>query len=142
MKDNLALIDTNILVYAYDSVAGSKHSKAKELLKAAWEEGAIVSLQNLCEFFVVITKKVEKPVSIKQAQEIVEDIIYSKEWVIIDRTCETIINSLELVKSTNVHFWDAVIATTMLEFGIEDIITENVKDFSKIKQIRAINPFK
>jgi len=142
MKDNPALIDTNILVYAYDSVAGFKHKKAKELLKNVWEEGAIVSLQNLCEFFVVITEKVEKPVSIKQAKEIVEDIISSKEWVIIDRTSETIINAFELTRSTGIHFWDAIIAATMLEFGIKDVITENVKDFSKIKLIKAINPFK
>lgn len=142
MKNNPALIDTNILVYAYDSVAGSKHSTAKELLKKAWEEAAIISLQNLCDFFVVITKKVEKPVSIKQAKDIIEDIICSKEWAIIDRTSETIINTLELTRGTNVHFWDEVIAATMLEFGVKVIITENVKDFSKIKQIKVINPFK
>jgi len=142
MKNSPALIDTNVLVYAYDSFAGKKHSKAKELLKKAWEEVAIVSLQNLCEFFVVITKKVEKPVSIKQAKGIVEDIIYSKEWIIIDRTSETIVNAIELTESANVHFWDAIIAATMLEFGIKDIVAENVKDFSKIKQIRANNPFK
>ena len=32
MKDKLALIDTNILVYAYDLAAGAKHEKSKEIV--------------------------------------------------------------------------------------------------------------
>jgi predicted nucleic acid-binding protein len=31
------LIDTNILVYAYDTSEGTKHPLAKELLKQIWQ---------------------------------------------------------------------------------------------------------
>ncbi|MEW6609810.1 MAG: hypothetical protein AB1414_20600, partial [bacterium] len=51
------LIDTNILVYAYDTSEGIKHEKSKNLLKQIWEAGGgIVCVQNLMEFFVVITQ--------------------------------------------------------------------------------------
>lgn len=47
------LIDTNILVYAYDSSEGKRHEVANELLKKIWQEGGgVVCLQNLMEFFV------------------------------------------------------------------------------------------
>ena len=52
------LIDTNILVYAYDTSEGTKHDIAKEILKKIWQDGGgVVCVQNLMEFFVVITKK-------------------------------------------------------------------------------------
>ena len=41
------------------------------------------------EFFVVITKKVENPVDIADAKAIVEDLLKSNNWRIIDRDVET-----------------------------------------------------
>ena len=62
MKDNISLIDSNILVYAFDSSEKPKHKKAKELLKKCWngERKFAVSTQNLSEFFVNATKKNRK----------------------------------------------------------------------------------
>ena len=60
MQDKL--IDTNILVYAYDTSEGEKHEISRTRLREIWKEGGgVVCLQNLMEFFVVITKKVENP---------------------------------------------------------------------------------
>lgn len=142
MKNKFILIDTNILVYAYSLFEDVRHEKSKEIVERAWEEGAVVSLQNLCEFFVVITRKVERPVSIRQAREIVEDILFSKEWIIIDRTEETLIKAMKLTQENKIHFWDALIAASMKEYGITEIITENDKDFSLIKGIKPVNPFR
>lgn len=58
MQDKL--IDTNILVYALDTSEGEKHEVSKGILKQLWEEGGgVVCLQNLMEFFVVITKLIK-----------------------------------------------------------------------------------
>ena len=90
----------------------------------------------------MITQKVENPVSIKQAKEIVEDILVSEAWVIIDRTKETLIKAMELTQGTGIHLWDTLISATMMDYGITQIITENEKDFSFIEGIKPINPFK
>lgn len=80
------LIDTNILVYAYDASEGNKHKASRKLLKTVWEEGGgIVCLQNLMEFFVVITKKVENPISIRNAKTIIEDIRFRWPAPILER---------------------------------------------------------
>ena len=72
------LIDTNILVYAYDTSEGAKHEASKEVLRLIWIEGeGVVCVQNLMEFFVVITKKVENPVDMTTAKEIVGDFMRS-----------------------------------------------------------------
>ena len=53
------LIDTNILVYAYDVSETTKHPIARDILTQIWNEGGgVVCVQNLMEFFVVITRKV------------------------------------------------------------------------------------
>ncbi len=136
------LIDTNIMVYAYDTSEGTKHETAKRILKEIWEEGGgIVCVQNLMEFFVVITRKVEYPIEIGEAKTIIEDIIKSDKWRVIDRDVDTFLNAVDLVYRHNAHFWDSVIAACMQENEVTDIVTENKADFENIPDINVIFPF-
>jgi len=56
MTGSPALIDTNVLVYAFDAGSGTKHARAKELIGRSWREREryAVSTQNLAEFSVVV----------------------------------------------------------------------------------------
>lgn len=124
MKDKL--IDTNILVYAYDVSEGNKHKASRKLIKTVWEEGGcIVCLQNLMEFFVVITKKVENLISIRDAKTIVEDILKSNSWKILDRDTDTLLKAIDVVFEYGIHLWDALIVSCMKENDIVEIVTEN-----------------
>lgn len=136
------LIDTNILVYAYDITEREKHSICKAIIKEVWlKGGGIVTLQNLMEFFAVVTRKVEKPLPTKVAKIIVEDILQSDKWTIIDRNEDTFLKAMELVSKHHTSFWDTLIAACMLENNVKEILTENIKDFENIPGIIAINPF-
>jgi predicted nucleic acid-binding protein len=143
MKNKGRLIDTNILVYAYDSSETKKHDRCKAVLKEVWEKGGgVITLQNLMEFFVVVTMKVEKPLPIVQARAIIEDILLSRKWTVIDRDVSTFLKATELVSMYGRHFWDSLIAACMLENDIQEIVTENTKDFSDIPGISVSNPLK
>lgn len=136
------LIDTNILVYAYDISEGEKHSVSRDLLKQIWEEGGgVVCLQNLMEFFVIITDKVENPISVTEAKTLIEDFLKSDNWRIIDRDADTFLNAVDLVSEHKIHLWDAVIAACMKENDITEIVTENKKDFEKVPDIKVTVPF-
>ncbi len=136
------LIDTNILVYAYDSSEGKKHEVANELLKKIWQEGGgIVCLQNLMDFFVVITRKVKTPVTISQAKIVVGDFLKSENWLVIDRDEDTFLSAIDLVANHEVPFWDSMIASCMKENEITQIVTENKKDFEKAPDIKVSSPF-
>ena len=136
------LIDTNILVYAYDTSEDIKHEIAKELLKQVWQNGGgVVCVQNLMEFFVVVTKKVSFPLPVSDAKTIIDDIIKSDSWRVIDRDINTFLDAIDIVSNTAVHLWDATIAACMKENGITHIVTENAKDFEKIPDIQIIYPF-
>jgi predicted nucleic acid-binding protein len=100
-----------------------------------------VTLQNLCEFFVVVTRKVEQPIPFDEARSIISDIISSTKWMVIDRDHETLLKAIDLAGQAGIHFWDALIAACMLENGISVIITENEDDFKKAQGITVVNPF-
>ena len=142
MSDEICLIDTNILVYAYDESEGKKHEICKRLIDECWRlrEKYSISIQNLSEFYVVITKKVEKPVPMETAREIIGDIIEFQNWIVMDYDAHTILSAIEINMMYEVHYWDALIAATMRENKIFCIYTEN-GDFKSIPWLKVINPF-
>lgn len=63
MNGETRLIDTNVLVQAYTVSDDRKHDLALSVLERIWKsEGATTTLQNLCEFFFVVTRKVARPI--------------------------------------------------------------------------------
>ncbi|HWP56696.1 MAG TPA: PIN domain-containing protein [Candidatus Acidoferrales bacterium] len=143
MNDETRLIDTNVLVQAYTVSDDRKHGVALPMVERIWEgEGATTTLQNLCEFFFVVTRKVARPISATAAETIVRGILGASQWRVIDRRTETVLKAMELVRQRRVPFWDALVAACMLENGISTIITENEADFKRIPGITVTNPFK
>jgi predicted nucleic acid-binding protein len=143
MKENdESLIDTNILVYAYDTSQGEKYKKARELIEKIWKEGGgVITIQNMAEFVFVVTRKVQNPIPISEAKRIVEGIRSSAKWRILDRNIETFLKGIELYENLQIPFWDAQIASVLLDNGVGIIVTED-KDFEKVRGIKVINPFR
>ena len=135
------LIDSNVLIYAYDRSDNVKHKKAVELLSKCWEGKIMlaISAQNLAEFFVVVTTKLKPALSIREAEQIVQDIVDFSHWKVLSYNEHVLLKAIKMHKT---HFWDALIAATMLEHGIFTIYTENTADFSQFANIKAINPFR
>lgn len=143
MSDNPALIDTNILVYAVDDSEPAKQRICKELLGECWnrKRNFAVSVQNLSEFYTVATsaKRIENPIPKKEAQKFVSLIVGFQNWKVIAPTAQTIPAAIALSIEHNVHYWDALIATTMRENGVFSIYTED-NDFSSIPWLTVTNP--
>ena len=137
------LIDTNVLVHAYVLIESKKNIRARALLRQIWKHGSgITSLQNLCEFVVVVTRKVERPMSLTRAKSIVSTILNSPKWDVIDRDPITLPKAIDLVSRFKIPFWDALLAALMLEHNIRIVVTENEKDFKKVRGLVVVNPFK
>ena len=143
MNGEPRLIDTVVLVHAYTVSDNEKHRVALGLIERVWGgEEATTTLQNLCEFFSVVTQKVEKPISASAAETIVKGILTANQWRVIDRGPETVFKAIELVKLHRASFWDDLIAACMMEQQVYTVITENERDFRRIPGIKVINPFK
>ena len=138
-----SLIDSNVLVHAYNTADRRKHAIANDLLEKCWRKEVYyaVSAQNLAEFFIVVTKKVPLPLSIEQAEQIITDICLFSHWTVLSYDEKTLQKAVQLYKQSKHHFWDTLIAATMLHNGLFHIYTENGDDFKKFAGLRAENPF-
>lgn len=140
-----ALVDTNILVYAYDRKS-EFHAKAKAWLEREANKGTIViSWQNLLEFYSIMTsaKRTLSPLPASVASQILHKL--STTLFIIaqsSKTQEFFLKLMKKYKPAGPTIYDLYLATTALGNGIFTIYTINVKDFKAIVEIRAINPFK
>jgi len=66
-------VDTNILIYAHDLDAGRRHEIARAGVEDLWHRGTgVISIQVLQEFYVIVTRKIPKPLSRPQARSLLE----------------------------------------------------------------------
>lgn len=139
----IELLDSNILIYAYDSSEKEKHTIAKNLLADCWKRKKVyaLSVQNLSELFVVTTKKITSPLKPDEIKKNIKDITSFSNFNIFAINKNTIINATNISSENNISYWDALIASVMKENYIYTIITENDKDFKKIPWLKVINPF-
>ena len=137
------LLDSSILLYAYNPDEKEKYHVSKGLLEQGFFNNRryYLSLQNLGEFFRVATEKMRPRVSTVIAQQIVKDFLVHPSFVKVSVTSTALELGMEISAHNKLHFWDALIAATMKENNIFKIYTENTKDFSKIPWLTTINPF-
>ncbi|MBI5553225.1 MAG: PIN domain-containing protein [Candidatus Diapherotrites archaeon] len=135
------LIDSNVLVYAHDAGETEKRPKAREIIQqSVMEDCGYVSTQNMVEFYNAITKKIENPLQPEKARQILNDL--NEGFRIVQYGGKTILNAISVQMTYRIHFWDALIVATMEENDIQTIVTENEKDFKKVKWLKVINPFR
>jgi predicted nucleic acid-binding protein len=139
----LKLVDTNIIVYAFDSSDKKKHKLAMELLDDCFERKVqfYLSTQNISEFYNVVTRFVDNPVPKSEAMNICKKIIGFSGFIKLVPTPSAMIRAMDIDKEYGSGYWDALIAATMLDNGVGIIITENTRDFMKIPGISIENPF-
>jgi len=137
------LLDSNILIYAYDSSEKEKHVIAKNLIADCWKRKKIyaLSVQNLSELFFITTKKITNPVKPDEMKKNIQDIISFTNFNILDINKNSILAAMDISSEIGISYWDALIASVMKENHIHTIVTENDKDFKKIPWIKVINPF-
>jgi predicted nucleic acid-binding protein len=77
------LVDTNLLVYAYDRSEVEKQAKAVELLDEPVKNGSgILSPQILSEFYTVVTRKLAAPLTRRKATQAYPTISGPGTWLI------------------------------------------------------------
>jgi predicted nucleic acid-binding protein len=139
MTGGNVFVDTNVIVYAYDNSAGEKHAVARELMKDLWSSGrGIISTQVLQELFVTITKKIGKPLDVVPAKEIVNDLL---RWKTIIVDGDIILNAIDIQSKYQYSFRDSVIIASALEGGAATLLSEDLADRHRLKDIIIRNPF-
>lgn len=132
-------VDTNILIYAHDIAAGTKHERAKALVEELWRErSGVVSTQVLQELCVNLRRKSSRPLTTKAVRDIVTDYL---SWQVIVNGGESILQALDLEKQYHVSFWDALVVHAAQVSGAEILYSEDLSDGQMYGSVRVLNPF-
>jgi len=131
-------VDTNVLIYAHDVAAGTKHQIAKMLLRELWSERAgVLSVQVLQEFYVNVTRKIATPLSKDSARQVVSSYaIWSTET-----TSSEISAAFRIEDESRISFWDALIVSSALKSGAARILSEDFNAGQRFAGIVVENPF-
>ena len=134
------LVDTNVLVYAYDRTVPQKQKQALAALEylVVHDSGAL-SAQVLDEFFVAVTRKIAAPLSIADAYTRLEHLLLS--WTILESSGLIVLEAARGVRDYRMHFWDAQIWATARLNQIACILSEDFSTGSVIEGVRFVSPF-
>jgi predicted nucleic acid-binding protein len=135
-----SFVDANILLYAEDRDAKSKHDRARDLVLELWDNrDGVVSVQVLQEFYVNATRKLRKPLSTSKALEIVEEYL---TWTVVENTSALLTAAIRLQTKTQLSFWDAMIVQAAIEAGCERMYSEDLNHGQRYGSMVVVNPFK
>jgi len=134
------LVDTNILVYAYDFSNTLKQKRAVGILDwLEWDHVGCLSTQILGEFFNIATRKLRKPLTTEVAIEAVEGFLLSWRTLVVTRPIV-----LEAGLGCGRHqlsFWDAQIWATAKLNQIPTVLSEDFTHGQRIEGVAFLNPF-
>lgn len=137
------VFDSHLFVYSYDSKSPFYQASCdvfSRILSGNIE--AICAQQNIVEAENVLIRFYNKDTNI--IVNILEDIILNYKIDIITPQSDTYEHYHDLIMKSKQPYdlYDYFLAATMLDNGINRILTGNTKDFSRIPGIEAVNPFK
>ena len=132
-------VDTNVLVYAHDRIAGSKGDAARVLLEELWRKGCgCLSVQVLQELYVTLTQKVAMPMTREQAREVVASL---NEWRVHVPDAADVLDAIDLQRRHQVSFWDAMILLSANKLGCSILWTEDLQAGRMYDDVLVKSPF-
>jgi predicted nucleic acid-binding protein len=140
MKDKI-LVDTNILVYAYDIADPEKQAKAFQVIdRLAFGQKGVISAQILGEFFVATTRKLKNPLEVATISQSIQN--YVRSWLVLDITPQIILEAIRGRSTYPISYWDAQIWATAKLNQIPVVYSEDFQDGQMLEGVLFRNPIK
>lgn len=130
-------IDTNILVYAYDVDAGTRHKKAKAIVMEAWQAPKFpwISVQVLQELLAALRKG---GIQLRQACKLVSP---HTHWRVIETDVALFRSGMDESIRWQLSHWDGLILAAARRAGVKTLLSEDFNTGQDYGGIRAVNPF-
>ncbi|MGH2573826.1 MAG: PIN domain-containing protein [Actinomycetota bacterium] len=139
IDDKATFVDTNVLAYAHDGSESIKQPVAQALLEGLWQSGTgVLSTQVLQEFYVVVTRKFDPPMTLRAAREVVA--LYA-QWAVVEVDVALILAASELEERHRLSFWDALIVEAARRAGATRLVSEDFQSGRSIVGVRLEDPF-
>lgn len=134
------LVDSNILVYAYDRSEPVKQRAAADLLDRLFEaQTGVLTTQVLAEFFVIVTRKITAPLDPTRAAERVRN--FALSWSVLEVTPLIVLEATRGATVHQLHYWDAQLWAAAKLNQIELVLTEDLPSGQVVEGVRFLDPF-
>jgi predicted nucleic acid-binding protein len=135
-----AFVDSNVLVYAHDKLAGEKFRRSRELLETLWnDKRGVLSSQVLQEFCVNARRKAKNPIGWDELRDAIRDF---SNWEVVLNNANSVLRALELERRSQLSFWDAMIVQAAESAECAVLYSEDLSDGQKYGGVLVVNPFR
>jgi predicted nucleic acid-binding protein len=132
-------LDTNVLVYAYDPTDRAKQSAARDLLRHAQAESAVVSAQVMAEFAATMFHKLSPAARPEQVQTALDALAF---LAVVDSDAALVRRAVEVRAKYGLHFYDCLIVAAAERGGCDRIWSEDLNAGQTYFGITVENPFR
>lgn len=133
-------LDTNVIVYSFDSDAPEKQARSRSLIAAALQNhSATISYQVVQEFLNVATRKFASPMTGDQASDYLNAVLMPLCTVWPSGALYTA--ALSVRDETGFTFYDALIVAGAIEASCKRLLTEDLQDGRVVRGLKIVNPF-
>jgi predicted nucleic acid-binding protein len=134
------LIDTNVMVYAYDRREPAKQPQAIRVLERLRSlRAGSLSVQCLAEFFRVVTRGARPMLPLDEATRQLEALALG--WPTFDLSIAIVIEASRGVRVHRLAYWDAQLWATARLNQVPVIFSEDFTSGTSLEGIRFIDPF-
>jgi predicted nucleic acid-binding protein len=129
--------DTNVLIYATDVKAGTRHTTARDVLELAKNKNTVLTEQSLVEFVNVATRKTQIPFA--------DILLYVRRFLLNFRLIlpqpRMLEDVFDLMSRYNLSVWDAKMLAVCAAHGCDHLLSEDLQDGTRYGSVTVINPF-
>lgn len=131
-------LDTNVLVYAYQTNDPGKQRIARQLLSRAVAGEFTISTQVLAEFATTLLHKLQPPLSMEEVTGALDGL---GPIPLIVPDGDIVRRAVEARGAYGIHFYDGMIVAAAERAGCEKILSEDLNSQQKYFGVVVTNPF-
>jgi predicted nucleic acid-binding protein len=130
-------LDANVLIYAIDVDANSRHARAKDVMNAANRHNTALTEQAIFEFFHASTRKGK--LSSEDATIVSRGL--TRNFSVLLSHSAIVDDAFVLQSHYRLSIWDARLLAVCAAHGCDHLLSEDLQDGAHYGGVTAINPF-
>jgi predicted nucleic acid-binding protein len=133
-------LDTNILVYTFDTKAPAKAKRAARLIRQAADTGeGVVSYQVVQEFFNVAFRRFSRPMNVAEAEQYL--ITVFRPLLAVHSSPTLYVEALRVSGKYRLSWYDSLIVAAALQAQCGMLYSEDLQHGQELEGLRIENPF-
>ena len=133
------LIDTNLLVYAFDQNDPVRQDRAVKLLREIELRGiGRLSVQALAEFYSASTRRLRPPLTPNEAFDHIEHL--ARAFLILDLTPHVVLEAARGARDHQLNYWDAQVWAIARLNQIAVVLSEDFSAGTSLEGVRFVDP--